>query len=690
MIRFLQAWNGYPVNAIVDLPNHVENALIAAIPPIASRTLTGGFTWYDNKPYEIGPANSTAGFTVPLQDGTAPALLTQAQVTATQALVSADGMIAAASGSSAAASNVAAINSVLATGGNARVYAADGVCWVDSDLIISRDNSAVITAPGTRLRFVSGTRATVLRTSLTSDAGTTVTLAWTAGPVATMTWTAHPLAVGDGVILQGATVDVWRQVARVVSVTNANTVVLALRRAPSAAPSGTITAWRCLRNVRVDVDVDYNWDNVASGAQGITRHAVVLAGLVDSDVKVFARNAYKYGLQLMGCLDTQWWAAGDNVSDCAKVYGPSAGLRGRISGVSRDDTFSLQAQEPAAFIAYQRFIGPLYDCDTELATTSMATGASSGACVLYTDTTHKSDGIKFRGSAMSQLRGGVIVKVGDDWIGSESTSVAGQVVVEDMTLAPVATFYALAASCAVEQFVVTRPRIVPGDGATQLFRLESTSNIKHFVLDGWNFQNTGWPSAATQTAINLNGTVQHAEFINNRVTGAASFYRHINVGTGGTVSKITIRGGNFDGGNCVVLVPTGVTSNPTIVFDGVRIANFTNVLRAQAACTVVFRNCDFDTVSFVVATLTNVINVRIVDGGGNKFTSSPLIQCLNSSTVTCYGQELPVTLSTTGVQKTVRGQFCTSATAVGTILAGSPVVCDGTNWRALEDRTLLF
>jgi len=466
-------------------------------------------------------------------------------------------------------------------------------------------------------------------------------------------------------------------------------VVVALRKRVTAGPTGTLTAWRYLRNVRIDADLDYSWEG-ATSSTGLDRMTTALYALADFDIKVRCKSAYKYGLLLCGALDGTWDAICTDVSDLAKVYGPATGVKGRVRGVSRDDQFSYQAQEPAAYIAYQRFIGPLYDCETDNSTYTQASGASSAAMVLYTDTAHKSDGITFTGSAMSQLRGGLYIKPGDDWSGSAASCLAGRVVVRDVVLAPKATDYALNSSISIDELIVERPRVEPGDGSTQLMRQESTGTLKLWRVTDWVFRDTSWPAAATQFAINVNGSTDALEIEGGAFSGNASYFRGVNVGTGGTVRKVLIRGGTWDGGNCVVLVPASVVSNPTIIFDGATIRNFTNVLVAQSACTVVFRNCDLDTITYVLKGQTNPINIKVVDGGGNKFTSAPLAQMLNSSTLTIYGQELPVTLSTTGVQKTVRGQFCTSATAVGTIPAGAPVVCDGTNWRAVEDRTLVF
>lgn len=160
----------------------------------------------------------------------------------------------------------------------------------------------------------------------------------------------------------------------------------------------------------------------------------------------------------------------------------------------------------------------------------------------------------------------------------------------------------------------------------------------------------------------------------------------------GTCGRIFLR--NCEGLEADAMVYNAATSSlpEVIVTDSWAKANFVVNNNSTAALTSI--------------TLANLIGngIRMVSGGHTSGTipvrMSNCGRWIGSSTTriaagvgglyNIYGWDFPIDLNSTTIPKTVAGQYALTSILAGTIPAGRLAVCDGTNWRCVDDRTLLF
>jgi hypothetical protein len=86
---------------------------------------------------------------------------------------------------------------------------------------------------------------------------------------------------------------------------------------------------------------------------------------------------------------------------------------------------------------------------------------------------------------------------------------------------------------------------------------------------------------------------------------------------------------------------------------------------------------------------TGSVPLRFTNMGGYS-NSSGTVSAGAGGSWTVYGNDFPVDITQTSILKTVAGQCALTRAVAGTIPAGVQAVCDGTNWRAVHNTTLLF
>ncbi len=648
----------------------------------------GNFTTTDELTAKFPPSEyagcsanigSVAPYSKAWSDGSTWNALASAPI---QALVSGDGVLSLRVGDvSAATANTAAIRAAVAAGscrvmGPGTVFINDTI-WLDN-------GQALETGPGVTLKLAPASNKLMVGTAPLQESATTVTVTWTNGITASIAWTAHGRAVGDVVALQGANEVQWNTMYRVASVTDANNFVVTLAEFMTAAPTGTITAKRCVRNIKAVVSLDYDYANNPSAAAGVNRHACVIAFAADilaENLRVTAANLYKYGLNTCATLNVRGSVHGIAAGDICKLYGPARDTVLSVSGTSRDDCASFQAKEPPAFIAYMPAFGPIKDCGLSGISVSNAGGTSSGAVVVYADPDHEIDNITIEnGSAISNLNEGIAIKYGDTF----SSGKIGSVTIRDMAFAGLVDDYAFAVSATVDALNIVRPRIMSSTSAAsnaiQLLRFESTTTIRALRVEGLMFNEAEWPSSgAASYLVNLNGAIYQAEFVGCSIRGRSSQARFITLGTNG-VQSVALRGCDFENLSQVGIVNDGGSVIPKIIMDGNRFKTVTAGWDIRDDAIVVMRGNTFDTMSNgVVRPTTNARTVSVYDEGGNTYASASAITCVAPGTATPYGY-LPVDIGATGITKASGASAFNTGTGRGTVPQNRPVVCDGTSW----------
>jgi hypothetical protein len=368
---------------------------------------------------------------------------------------------------------------------------------------------------------------------------------------------------------------------------------------------------------------------------------------------------------------------GDDCGDICKMYGPARDTHLHVSGMSRDDCATMQAIEPAAFIAYQPATGALLDCSFTMGTLTNSEEASSGLCVLYADDTYVSDGLEVRGgSLLSNIGNAIAIKNGDTFttgqfgrVGIFSTAVGG----EDGS-------FGVSVACSVDVLEINGMRLVPSNDSSQVFRQESTSTIRSLIIRGFRFDESGYPGAASQFLFNLNGVIDSAEFVGCVFRGNTSYTRVFSVGPNG-VKNVTVRGGSYENLNLIGIVQAANTVETQITLDGIRAKTLNNAVLTVSASRVYLRGNDFDTITqSVVRAQTAVHTDNVYDQGGNRYTSAAALSVANSALIIPHGCEMPVDIGATGITKAAGASCFNTGTGRGTIPQNRPVVCDGTNW----------
>jgi hypothetical protein len=584
-----------------------------------------------------------------------------------------------------AAYNGAAIQAALNKGG--AIYSpVPGLFYIDRTCLLD-DSSDVYFGPATWLKAAPGTNKKLLAFKPETEAWSSVSVSWSSGLKATLTWSAHGRSAGDALVLQGANEPDWNDVYRVISVTDANTLVIGLREFVTTGPTGTITAKRCVRNVNVVANLDYDYASNPSAPASTDRHCMSAAFVADSEINVRVRNGYKYGLLVCGALNVRGSVHSDGVSDILKIYGPSSDVSMQVSGVSFDDCMSFQAKEPPAFIAYMPAFGPVRNCAVRDVDAYGASGTSSGGIVVYGDPDNELDNVLISGGSVnSRTRAGMAIKYGTGF----SSGKIKKVSVEDIRLAPLATNYCFSVSASVDVLMLRRVVFLPDDDVTQLFRQESTSTIRLLIVEGVEFDEALWPSASTAAYMfNLNGVVNTVVFRNCSMRGRSSQARFLTVGTNG-VRNIVFDGCDFENLSQLMIQNNAAVAPRISLINGTRLKSVTTGIDARGPCTVILDSSEFETITNgVVRPNTNAITVEVHERACT-FTSASAITCVAPGQALPKSLTLPVDIGATGIIKSAGGLAYNTGTGRGTVAQNRAVTCNGTNWVQVDTPANVF
>jgi hypothetical protein len=266
------------------------------------------------------------------------------------------------------AQNTALIQSALNAGGTIRLVG-DGVCLVNDTHVIY-SNTNITKDLGFTLKQDTGINKKMFCNAALNVAPTTVTLTYTAGNQVSVGWAAHGLVLGDFVSIQNVLPSSFVGVFRVVTVTDANNVIIQLIRKPVSAPIATnfngttagavIKAKKADVNIKVDLQgLDYNYAN--NTGTFINAHGAVFAHIENADITLQISGTRKYAGLLAASRNCKVRVDQlDQYSgDLCKIYGPAFNVEINASGLCNDDGFSMQTKEPAAYAAYAETWGDL-------------------------------------------------------------------------------------------------------------------------------------------------------------------------------------------------------------------------------------------------------------------------------------------------------------------------------------------
>lgn len=578
----------------------------------------------------------------------------------------------------AAAVNRSAIQTALDRGGFVTLTT-PGIYFINDTLKIG-SNTNLLLAPGVTIRQASGTNKCMLATtSLTNPVTATVTIAWTSGTLATVTWNNHGLTVSDYVTFQGANQGEYNNIFPVAAVLTANTFTIRLYRTPTTTATGTITGYKCNTNFTIEGGTwDYNYAENPSAAQGINRHAIVVAFAARFEVnRISTKNVYKYGLNTCAVADYQCFStSGDNVSEIVKHYGPCAnGHHYGIYGQSNDDATTIQAREPAAFIAYMPAYGDIFNLRIDdVNVKSIGGSGASGAVCVYASDVEVIEGIVLDGviaHASAPSSSGIKIRYG------QTDFSTGKI--KDITIRRAqvdglpSTQYAVNVSCDVDELRFEEFHPLNSDLSTQLFRQESTSQIRNLVLSGMNFTNTAWPSPSSAYTVNLSGDVDTAKFENCFFQPSSSQGRFITVGTG-AVRNLVFENVVMDGASQFGILQAGASVTRNITMIGCRLNSVTTGWDVRSPGRFNLIGNEFTTITNgVVRPNTTTGLMATITGSGNVFSSATAIICANSATADVMSLDIPVDPAALGINPTA-GNIARRA-ATGRIMRA-----DGAAW----------
>lgn len=302
---------------------------------------------------------------VVLNEGQLPAKLST-DATGNTVLVGADrrfplrsAEVRGASPSATAAVNTAAIQAAINAGGSFHI-ATPGEYLVNGTLTISNDIEIWL-ADGVIIKQADGTGKSVIATSAATAADIVVSSATSAGSVGTYnTAAAHGLAVGDYVLVYGATVHGFSGVFEVLSIPTTTQFTAQLAFAPLiTTAAGSMNMRKGVGRVSIyGGTIDYNNANNNSSG-GTNADAIVMAGVHTLNVdRKRIINSEKYALYVAGCQHVNIGTVDfDTDSDGLHLLGPTYDVAiGKLLGRTGDNMLALSTFD-GSWSATLPFIG---------------------------------------------------------------------------------------------------------------------------------------------------------------------------------------------------------------------------------------------------------------------------------------------------------------------------------------------
>jgi hypothetical protein len=596
----------------------------------------------------------------------------------------------------AAAANTALIQAALNRGGRVDIRG-QGVAYLDATLLVG-DATELTLEGGLTLQQAAGTNRSMLRTLASLAPGATVGLAWTSGRLCTVSWPNHGLLPGQSVWLRGSASSAaqapYLGVFPIVTVVDAGTLVVRLRRTPAAAPTLAVTAVKANKGVTVGGEGVWNYDGANNAAAtGVDSQALVLVGVDQLQADVRVRNALKYCLTLSAVAN---WRAGlrtaVTASDGIKVYGPAFdGEVLRVAGSPGDDFLSLQPKEAAGFLQYPLSEGDIIGVrGGDLQQDGPAGPSSVGMFTVYAHGVYTVDEVSIEGvRGENGYRAVNIRNSGDQTAGQFGRIRVGGVGCRAL--------YPAYVDAAVSGATLSGDRLelelensqTNGDTADNLYQehvhIGGSLSVKTLRIR-MRLTDPGYGASGTAYAVNMGGSARQLVLDEVHFVPAANA-RFLALGNSGgqvTVDQVVFRGGYYA---CAHLVdPGGVASanfanTPEITLDRTRVEGTGNTavlgLYGPADLTVqgaVFSNCNLG-----VARANGSYACTVRSAGARLLGSSVWITApTGSPAFTVQSEEVQADVTAAFIARANGARLFNTNAAAGALGQAGVVDCSGT------------
>ncbi len=611
----------------------------------------------------------------------------------------------------AAAANTAMIQQALAHGGRVDVRG-QGVAYLNATLVIG-DATELTLEAGLTLRQAPNTNRSMLRTSASLASTAAVTLSWTAGRLCMVAWPAHGLTAGQSVWLQGAA-NVASQtpylgVFPVVSVTDANTLVVRLRRAPTAAPTLTVLAVRANQGVTVQGGGLWDYDFANNPIPiNVDTQALVMVGVDGLVADVHVQNAFKYCLTLSAVAN---WRAGLQTpvthSDGVKVYGPAFdGEVLRLAGAPGDDFISFQPKEAAGFLQYPLSEGDIIGVRGGNLQQNGQSGTDTvGMLTFYAHGIYTIDDVEIAGVRGENGYRAINLRNSGD----QSSGQFGRIKVTGVACR---ALYPAYADASVTGATLTGDRLelglensqTTGDTANNLYQehihIGGSVSVKTLRI-GLKLTDPGFGAAGTSYAVNMAGSAKQLVLDEVHFACAANA-RFLNIGNSSqaiTVDQVVFRGGYYA---CAHVVdPGGVSSanfanTPEIGFDRTRVEGTgnTSVVGLYGAANVTFHSAVLNNCNLGLLRANGSYACTVRSLGTRLLGSSAWITApTGTPAFTVQSEEVQADVTAGFVARTNGARLWNTNSAAGSLGQAGVVDCAGTasgSWKLRAQPTQTY
>lgn len=587
-----------------------------------------------------------------------------------------------------ASRNLEALNSALSKYRNVYV-AGNGICQINGRVIVP-SNTKVVFQDGLTLKQRNGINSNNLFVNRAFEdraLGTVVTPTWTAGYEINLNWVGHGLTADqDYVWLRPSDMALavttgssqYLGVFRVISVTDADNVILMANRNPTAAPSLTGAVWWASKadvNITIDgLKIDYNVDNNSTPSTDIGKHCVVLGGIANSEIKnVIVNNVLKFCINLGAayCTNVTNVKSEETRSDLVKIYGPAYNcVADGIYGISGDDFITMQTKESSLFAQYIWTYGDLLNCQIRNAVGSCTTAAHVSS--LYCSPDEIADDIVFENIiGKSPLFYGIRVK---GWTTGEKG------VLKKMTIRNCRSLMSTTAMVRVDDLTtgdLTLENCVMESETSRMADVLGTGILKRLHMHNCSYDVPA-VSGTTKYVINVDGTVDHVSVGAGRfIQQGTQQLRLVNLGATAVVRKVSVWGATLFMDN-VVFLTAGVTGTPQCSIDSCDINRGFSVfnLSANANCSV--SNCKIETATNGVLRTTGAVTCSLKALGNTLVSGNWVVVVSGTPVISLFGFEINADIGATGIARTANAHCKHITTARGTITTNELVVCDVT------------
>jgi hypothetical protein len=593
----------------------------------------------------------------------------------------------------AAAINAENIQAALNIGGLVYLIGS-GLGYISGRLVIKTQTHLVVSKNLQIIQAPTANGTNVLVNECVTRNWTSVTLNWSSGLTMTVNWTAHGKSVGDAVWVDGqagTTDSAFMGVFPVLSITNANSFVVGLRRLPGAAPAGTIQAKLADRNIVVEGGI-WNQNYLNVGFQGFDYRevGVILAGIMNLTVRdVVGTQCAAYCFYSAGVVNFLWdgVATFDTNKDGLKIFGPAwDGIVANQNLQTGDDGFSIHSDDGSGFESFNLSTG-LGDALNIKVINTRVKNTLGTAIILFPGENHVMDQIEIDGVSGETTDTLVNIK------GAQSASHARRIIVKNVQWENPAT---LAIAVAAD----------PGN-----------TTVDHLIIDGFTTP-ADLPNSFTSypIAVSTNAAVKYMETRNLAVYYAAVNYYAIGIQTG-AVDTLVITDSYFacdPGGQGSILLNSSTID--TVIIKNVRAKDLIRLVENTSdSPTNYYLHDNFlwtaQGVNFDQATGGGAITIKdnewfntyqgavrgsttgtvTINSANNLYSGAAIPLDVGSTILQVFGWDFPVDV--TKIAR-VNGSYCFNTNAAaGTLGAAGLVSCQGTaanSWHLLADPTKTY